>query len=106
MHKIMLIDAVRHCTEQVSPIANSQPEGYNSQPNMKRAEAIQANRLGKTLTGDGCLGGGLLGGKESISAVRRSFAMEVSAFTPHGYEHVQESTARLGHVGLYLARRV
>ena len=59
---IMLKEAVQHCTKQMSPIANSQLEGCNSRPNKKRAEAIHAIRLGKTLAGDERLGGGLLGG--------------------------------------------
>ena len=103
---IMLKEAVQHCTKQMSPIANSQLKGCNSRPNKKRAEAIHAIRLGKTLAGDERLGGGLLGGYEGIPAKRRSFALEVSAFTFRGCEHAQESTARLGHIGLHSARRV
>ena len=79
IRKIVPKNAIRHRTKQMSPIANSQLKGCNSQPNMKRAKAVHAIRLGKTLAGDKCLGGGLLGGRGSFNAMRWGFAMEACA---------------------------
>ena len=79
IRKVVLENAIRHRTKQMPPIANSQLGGCNSQPNMKRARAAHAIRLGKTLAGDKCLGGGLLGGRGSTNAMRWGFAREACA---------------------------